>query len=424
MDQQSKVGCRTELSHEELRERIERNQGRLLDAYYQIDEVYQPYDAKWPGDKEGRALLAFVNHADMTGFENPCMKPFLEKYPKMVNEKGYLGPISEGDLFEQQLSGHSWMLRGLCAHHERYHDEESLAYAKEIVRGLFLPTRGKYATYPVQRDNSAGGVSGSSVGILNGWKISTDIGCAFMSIDGLSHYYVLTKENEVKKLLDEMIEVYSSIDKEKLKAQTHCTLTAARGMLRMYGCLGETDYLNKAKDIYALYIKSGMTLTYQNYNWWGRPDSWTEPCAIVDSLILSGELFRITGEESYRRMAARIFHNGLASAQRANGGAGTDSLVTLSQPFLYQRKFEAYFCCTMRLAEGLQYALEHREMLYAETGGVLTRDEHGRYLDGDILYAREIRENGSEGELLPLIKYFRTDTSVTDTLRQRIVFQE
>ena len=219
MNEQSKTGCRTELSREELKERIERNRKRLLNAYYQIDEVYQAFDAKWPGDKEGRALLAFVNHANMTGFENPCMKPFLEKYPQMVNEKGFLGPIAEGYLFEQQLSGHSWMLRGLCAHYERYQDAASLSYAKNIVEGLFLPTRGAYSTYPVCRDNTEGGVSGSSVGILDGWKISTDIGCAFMSIDGLSHYYVLTKENEVKDLLDEMIGVYTAIDKEALKAQ-------------------------------------------------------------------------------------------------------------------------------------------------------------------------------------------------------------
>ncbi len=414
---------RLELTLAELQERIARNQTRLLDSYYQIDEVYQSFDARWPGDKEGRALLAFVNHANMTGFENPCMQPFLEIYPQKANEKGYLGPVAEGYLFEQQLSGHSWLLRGLCAHYDRYADDASLAYAKEIVKGLFLPTRGCYSSYPTERDNSAGGVSGDSVGILNGWKISTDIGCAFMSIDGLSHYYAITKEEAVKELLDEMIEVYSAIDKEKLKAQTHCTLTAARGMVRMYQCHGEVQYLEKAKEIYNLYITSGMTLVYQNFNWWGRRDSWTEPCAIVDSLLLAGELYRITGEKSYRTMAARIFHNGFASSQRANGGAGTDSPVSDIEPYLYQKKFEAYFCCSMRLAEGLQYAKDHREELYAETVGRILRDEHGRYMDGDILYAKAISSDGGEGELLPLIKYFRTDTALTDTLRQQVIFK-
>jgi hypothetical protein len=45
-------------------------------------------------------------------------------------------------------------------------------------------------------------------------------------------------------------------------------------------------------------------------------------------------------------------------------------------------------------------------------------------MDGDLLYAKVICEDGSEGELLPLIKYFRTDTSVTDTLCQQIIFEE
>lgn len=415
---------RLELTCEELSERIERNRVRLLDDYYQIGEVFQAYDAKWPGDKEGRALLAFVNHADMTGFENPCMKPLLERYAQMRNERGYLGPISENALFEQQLSGHSWMLRGLCAHYERYGEERVLEYATDIVKGLFLPTKNCYATYPIDREDSLeGGVSGKSLGVLDGWRISTDIGCAFMSIDGLSHYYALTRDAEVKALLDEMIEVYSSIDKEKLRAQTHCTLTAARGMLRMYGCLGDGSYLQKAKDIFALYVLSGMTLTYQNKNWWGRPDSWTEPCAIVDSLILAGELFRITGEAGYRTLAARIFHNGFASAQRANGGAGTDSLVIEGQPLLCQKKYEAYFCCTMRLAEGLKYAREHREMLYAELGDAPVRDGSGRYMSGDVIYAKPILPDGREGELRPLTKYFRTEKEITDTLQQRVLFE-
>ena len=414
---------RLELTLEELQERIALNRDRLLAPYYQIDEIYQPLDAKWPGDKEGRALLAFVNHAAMTGFENPCMKPFLERYPQMRNQRGYLGPIAQDHLFEQQLSGHSWLLRGLCAHYDRYGDESILSYAEEVVKGLFLPTAGAYSTYPIKRQESHGGVSGSSVGILDGWRISTDIGCAFMSIDGLSHYYAITRDGSVKALLDEMIGVYAAIDKEKLRAQTHCTLTAARGMLRMYGVTGEEDYLKKAKEIYLLYLKSGMTLTYQNLNWWGRPDSWTEPCAIVDSLILAGELFRITGESSYRTMAARIYHNGLATAQRPNGGAGTDSLVLSGQPLLYQKKPEAYFCCTMRLAEGLQYALSHRESLYAELSDAPSPDAQGRYLCGDLLYARALEEDGSEGELLPLIKYYRTDAARIDSLRQKVLFE-
>ena len=43
-----------------------------------------------------------------------------------------------------------------------------------------------------------------------------------------------------------MIGIYLSIDKVSLKAQTHCTLTAARGMLRMYQETGDRKYLDGA----------------------------------------------------------------------------------------------------------------------------------------------------------------------------------
>ncbi len=144
-----------------------------------------------------------------------------------------------------------------------------------------------------------------------------------MSIDGLSHAYRLLGDPAIKELLDEMINVYLGIDKAALRVQTHCTLTAARGMMRLYDLTRDAAYLNGAKSIYALYVYgNGMTATYQNVNWWGRNDTWTEPCAIVDSLMLALQLYLAEGKEEYRKMAARIYHNGLATAQRPNGGAG------------------------------------------------------------------------------------------------------
>ena len=52
---------------EELRERIEANERRFDDPYYRIEGVFQPADADWPGDKEGRALLAYVSHYRIFG---------------------------------------------------------------------------------------------------------------------------------------------------------------------------------------------------------------------------------------------------------------------------------------------------------------------------------------------------------------------
>ncbi len=444
--------------HEELAERIARSSARLREPYYQMPDVFQPPCADWPGDKEGRALLAFASHYKMTGEKNPCMEALLAAMPAHTNEHLYFDPPQSPVIHEQQLSGHSWLLRGLCEHYEQFGDEFSLRALTSVTEHLFLPTRGRYAGYPVNRDQkwlNEGGVSGHTGESIGGWQLSTDVGCAFMSIDGLSHVYKITRDERVLSLLDEMIEVYTAIDKVALRAQTHCTLTAARGMMRLYFATGKDGYLADAKRIYELYTAGGgMDATYQNLNWWGRPNTWTEPCAIVDSLMLSCDLYLATKEDAYRRMAARVYQNGLATAQRQNGGAGTDSVVhrnymdgSLGYPDetdQYLLTDEAPFCCTMRLCEGLWYISAHTDLLWYETDEredgtlIATRDRMGRYMSGDLLLCEPtvdpavcdavawqlptetVEEDGHK--LLPLIKYYRTPDAVARALKQKILF--
>ena len=45
----------------------------------------------------------------------------------------------------------------------------------------------------------SGGVSGHNALKINGWILSSDVGCAFMCVDGLAHYYAQTKEKYIKK---------------------------------------------------------------------------------------------------------------------------------------------------------------------------------------------------------------------------------
>ena len=361
------------------------------------------------------------------------MERMLASMQDHFNADGYFGPIYRDAIHEQQLSGHSWLLRGLCEHYEVFADEFSLSAIRRIVKHLYLPKRGRFRSYPIDRAHKEeGGVSGSDTGLVNGWYLSSDIGCAFMSIDGLSHAYAITEEEGLKSLLDEMIAVYLGIDKVALRAQTHCTLTAARGMVRMYGKTGDDSYLSGAKDIMELYVNGGgMSETYQNLNWWGRPDTWTEPCAIVDSFMLAGALYRITGEERYRTLAARIYRNGLATAQRDNGGAGTDTVVLHgTESHLRSKMYEAYFCCTMRLAEGLGFINENRDLFAVRREGRVSKK--GRvYSDGDILYAEV--SGGAEryaeelvevdGHLLcPLIQYYKVPKDIIESSSQRILF--
>ncbi len=427
------------LHEKELAERIDLNFRRLADdPYYQIDDVFSPAGYGWMGDKEGRALLAFVSHYKMSGRVIPCMEQMLAKMPSMVNEQNYLGLCGDGLIREEQLSGHSWLLRGLCEYYEQFGDNYALDLIHDITENLYLPLKGEFAVYPIDRETgTGGGVSGSEAGRLGKWVLSTDTCAAFMSIDGLSHVYAVTHDPDVKDLLDEMIAFYAALDKRSMKAQTHCTLTAGRAMMRMYGVTGEAWYRDCAAAIWELYVHGGgMTVTYQNLNWWGRPDTWTEPCAIVDSLMLSLELYKATEDETYRKTAARIWHNGFATLQRANGGAGTDNVVTAESPWndLAAQMYEAPFCCTMRLAEGLWYVRENRDLLYAERDGQVTRQENGTYTDGDILYcepnadvsdyAENFKKATVDGHrLIPLLKYYRIPDEVMTSIKQRVLFE-
>ena len=97
---------------------------------------------------------------------------------------------------------------------------------------------------------------------------------------------------------------------------------------------------------------------------------------------------------------------------------------------LYAKMYEAYFCCTMRLAEGLWYVNENRDLFALETSGQVVRC--GRtYMDGDLLYAElsggieAFSEHVAEIDghrLSPLVKYFKVPDELLDTGRQKILF--
>ncbi len=425
---------RLPLDERELNDRIEKNYRRLAEGdYYSPEQIFSAPEYDWPADKEGRALLAFVSHYKLSGRVILCLHHLLAELPNHFNEQGYLGPIHGEVIAEQQFSGHSWLLRGLCEYYEQFSDDTVLSMIDRIVDNLFLPARGAFADYPVSRPPADGGVSGHECRRLGRWLLSSDIGTVFMCIDGLSHAYRVNPNDRLGELLEEIISAFAAIHQPSFGAHTHCTLTATRGVLRMYRLTGKESYLTVVKDKFSLYTASGMSDTYHNLNWWGRPDSWSEPCAVNDSLMLATELYTLTGEEHYRRLAACIWHNAYATVQRDNGGAGTDTLVCADSPHTALRcdMYEAPFCCSMRMAEGLWYVYNHRDLLYAITAGQPTRAEDGIYRDGDILYAevtggieayaeRFVEQDGHR--LCPIVKCYRVPREILEKSRQQIRF--
>lgn len=350
----------------ELATRLQKSFDRLEETKYQPDHVYLTLkeSGNWPGDTEGRTILGLVCDARTTGREPKYLDEILRRLPTKVNEKGYLGPVFADRIDEQQLSGNGWMLRGLCEHYLWRRDPASLAAAKRIARNLYLPLTGKFKTYPVDpkgRASVSGGESGSVAGQAGEWALSTDIGCVFIGLDGLVQAWEVTKDDDLRPAIDELIAKFLEMDVVAIKAQTHATLTGLRALLRYAKATGRTDLVGEAKKRFDLYRRYGMTENYENYNWFCAYDKWTETCAVVDSFQVAFQLWEATGETQYLDVAHLIYWNGLCYLQRQNGGFGLDRTPGkgIGSPILSTHCSEAHWCCTMRGAEGLAAAAEY-----------------------------------------------------------------
>lgn len=363
----------------DLARRILKNYARCEGECYRPETVFDADQNNWPGDWEGRIILALVLLAQATGREPAYLGEILRLLPEHMNEKGYLGPIYPDEILdEQQLSGHSWLLRGLCELYEWRLDPSVRSWIDRIVTELYLPARGRFLGYPVDPASRirAGGAAGSQTGeCLDGWQVSTDIGCAYISFDGLSHYYQISRLPEVKELLKEMADTFLRIDFTGLSMQTHATLSGTRGLLRFAKCISDTQLCREAERIFTLYCREGMTENFANQNWFRRPE-WTEPCAVVDSFWLAQEFSALTGKAVYQELAQKIYYNALCRAQRDNGGFGCDNCLSQHEKTLYGKIYEAYWCCTMRGAEGLSRAAQY---LAGTEDGALVIQGYGNY---------------------------------------------
>lgn len=376
-----------------LNELIERNFLRLQDEPYQVKRVFREPTYDWPGDMEGRAMLAFVCHYRMHGKKVPQFDEVFSDYPSHLNRDGFFGPLFDShSIDEQQLSGNSWALRGLLAYGETFHNEEAFLTAKRMMDSLFRPALLAYPEYPLKRDGVLlGGVYGNLTANEGNWKLSSDVGCAFIALDGVCHYYQLFPDAELKEEIGKAIDFFATIDREKIHAQSHGTLSALRGILCFYEATKEAKYLSLVRSVFDLYLTKAMTLNYECFNWFGRPDTWSEPCAVTDSLILATKLYSLTKEERYKTLARRIFFNGFPFALRPNGGAGPNTCVTKTQPYLALAMDEAFQCCSMRYSEGLLTVKENLP-LFAEENNPSIHQEDSRYFLGDHLLVED--ENG------------------------------
>lgn len=335
----------------------------------------------WPGDREGRAILGQVLIARATRRPSTHVAALVAGLDERLNARGYLGPeLPAGVQDEQVLSGHSWLLRGLVEHHMGNPGSASRALLARVADGLFLPARGAYARYPItpqQRPRSdQADQSFTAKKPVQGWRLSTDVGCAFIALDGATAAYEVLRTPALAELIDEMIARFRQLDPLQVGAQTHATLSAARGLLRHAAVAARPDLVAFAETIFATYKAHGMTDHCANTNWFNRPQ-WTEGCAIIDSYDLAVQLFVATGKARYLEDAQLIYWNGVGFNQRPNGGFGCDTCPgSDGTPILapFGALFEAPDCCSMRGGEGIARAISHAFLVRPD--GVLLPDFH------------------------------------------------
>ena len=340
-----------------LYRRIRMSRTRLSDPLYGPEGIYT-VSGDWPGDFPGRALLALCSlfeasegHDEDRADIKAQIDLDIASFASHTNPDGYFGEQVTDTVDEQQVSGNSWFLRGLCKAYRLFRDPAILERIRRIT-STFLYTIGPaYDNYPLNR-RKTGEVSGSLDGhTIGGWKTSTDVGCAFIMLDGMTDVYELTGDGKLGEIIRSVIDRFVCADYVDLKFQTHATLSCTRGIIRFYQNTGEEKWLELAESVFENYRRLGMTYDYANTNWFGRPDTWTEPCGVVDSLLVAKKLYQITGKPEYLRFFNRCVSNALRTMQRHNGGAGCSCCATGDNYMLKNSLYEAFFCCTMRLGE-------------------------------------------------------------------------
>jgi hypothetical protein len=350
----------------ELGYRAGLNYTRLEGQWYRPEEVFQADKHGWPGDWEGRVILALTLLAQSTHRTPAYLDKIISLIPQHLNAKGYFGPIlPEGKYDEQHLSGHGWILRGLGEYYLWKKDEKVKEMLETMIKNFIMTTKGAFAKYPLDPKTRFQ----DPVWILSKLQTKTkhhaetsDAGCAYILLDGVTQCYEVFKTPALKELADEIFDRYMQMDFLTLHIQTHATLTGIRSMIRMHDLTGEHKYLNDAIKMFSLYKNEAWTDAYGNYNWFGAP-RWTEPCGIIDSFMIATNLWKFTKDPLYLEDAHHVYFNALSHGNRINGSFGSDrccgAIETEDNQFLAPINYETYWCCTMRGGEGFSRAIEY-----------------------------------------------------------------
>jgi hypothetical protein len=320
----------------------------------------------WPGDVAGRLLLTLSRFV-RSGYE--ALGRVRELFDAMLTATegiGYFGSPASSVVNEQQVACHGWVVSAYLQYGVVSGDPRALPAAARIVDELLLPALGTLSRYPRERELvDAGSPSGTAMKEQDGWLLSTDTWCVFLSLNALVPLWESTRRPDLHEVITEMAELACTVDLVEQRAQLHASLAAARNLARFAVLTESATAEEAATKIYRGYVRAGRTLNWATYNWFRRDDTWTEPCAIVDSIGLEFALFDLTRDPGHLENIRRIEHNAMAYAQRADGSFGLDAIATPAHPRIYSIADDAWWCCTMRGGLGV-VDLRDRSVRYRE----------------------------------------------------------
>lgn len=356
---------------------IARSTARLLRSDYDPRSVVEETSADpWPGDLAGRLLLSLSRYARAGLQTDRAADALFAEMSAAIRERGYFGPPLGPTRDEQQLACHGWVVAGFLQYHHLTGEESARVAALRVIDELILPGLGSLGDYPVDRAPVEDGAASGQIGLRTPeWDLSTDTYCVLLCLNGLVPAYLETGRADLLAAVRGLADLVAAIDVVSTRAQLHAVLAAAR-CLSDLAVAGQDEFRDLASSLFDTYRNHAQSLTFAPYNWFGRADSWSEPCAMVDALGVAQNLWRITGDPGYLEEIARTEHNALAFAHRADGSFGLDSLPTVDDPALRRIHDDARWCCTMRGSIGVLEVRENSVEFDPDTATLTILDPH------------------------------------------------
>lgn len=275
--------------------------------------LQQSFDVLNSSESQDLAILALVTDASASRKASQKLNEIISAFPSHLNGLGYIGSEdSEPD--ERTFADNGLILRGLCAYYNMSSNGKALDWIRSVASGLFVRNKEVFMNYSLAP-----------------------------GLEGLVEAYRLVGTPEMKEVIDSMATRFLETDLAAVKAGTHASLSACRGLISYAEITGDPKWVAEAESRWNVYKEYGMTENYGSYTQMGLYEGHADPSATADSYILALKLWQHTRKSEYLKEAQLIYYNALCHVQRGDGSfgldtcpgeaSGTDLSVVTDEPF-------------------------------------------------------------------------------------------